>query len=119
VIIFGCGYLVPAAAHDATPISTHRAKSIVNDSAWCPQGDYLMENHTQDEITAHLLATDEHFRSLHEQHTQMSKVIDEIEAKGHVTAADELEEQRLKKLKLHLKDEMNQIRARSRSLSVS
>ncbi len=77
-----------------------------------------MENHTQDEITAHLLAADENFRSLHEQHAQLSKAIDEIELKGHVTEADELEEQRLKKLKLHLKDEMNQIKARNRAVSV-
>ena len=77
-----------------------------------------MENHTQDDLRAHLLATDEHFRALHEQHARFSKLIDAIEAKGHVTEAEELEEQRLKKLKLHLKDEMTEIMVRSGTASV-
>jgi uncharacterized protein YdcH (DUF465 family) len=78
-----------------------------------------MENHTQDDLRAHLLATDEHFRHLHEQHAQYSRLIDDIEARCHVTAADELEEQRLKKLKLHVKDEINEILARYRTAAVS
>jgi uncharacterized protein YdcH (DUF465 family) len=77
-----------------------------------------MENHTQDDLRAHLLATDERFRHLQEQHAQYSKLVDDIEARGLVTEADEIEEQRLKKLKLHLKDEMNEIIARSRTASV-
>jgi len=40
--------------------------------------------------------------------------IEEIESKPHVTGEDELEEQRLKKLKLHVKDEMNEILASAR-----
>lgn len=79
-----------------------------------------MENRTQDEeLKAHLLATDEHFRALAEQHAQLKHKVEEIESKPHVTAADELEEQRLKKLKLRVKDEMNQILAQSRQASVS
>ena len=79
-----------------------------------------MENHTQDEsLKAHLLATDDQFRSLAEQHAQLKKKIEEIESQPHVTGADELEEQRLKKLKLHLKDQMNEIMARYRHASVS
>lgn len=78
-----------------------------------------MENHTQDDLRAHLLASDEHFRSLNEQHAHLCKLIDDIEAKGLVTDADELEEHRLKKLKLHLKDGMNEIMARYRTASVS
>jgi uncharacterized protein YdcH (DUF465 family) len=66
-----------------------------------------MENHTQDEeLKAHLLATNEQFRLLNEQHAQLKHKIEEIEAKPHVTEADEAEEQRLKKLKLNLKDQM-------------
>ena len=69
-----------------------------------------MENHTQDEeLKAHLLATNEQFRSLYEQHAQLKRQIEQIEAKPHVTVADELEEQGLKKLKLSLKDQMKQI----------
>ncbi len=69
-----------------------------------------MENHTQDEeLKAHLLATNEQFRSLSEQHARLKEQIEEIEARPHVTEADELEEQRLKKLKLHLKDQMKEM----------
>lgn len=79
-----------------------------------------MENHTADEeLKAHLLTTNEEFRSLAEQHAQLKYQIGEIESKPHVTAADELEEQRLKKLKLRLKDQMNEILARYRHASVS
>ena len=78
-----------------------------------------MENRTQDEeLKAHLLATDEQFRTLAGQHAQLKHQIEEIESRPHVTPADELEEQRLKKLKLHLKDQMNQILARSKNASV-
>jgi uncharacterized protein YdcH (DUF465 family) len=83
------------------------------DSAWSTQqGDPLMENHTQDEeLKAHLLEGDEHFRSLAEQHAQLKRQIEAIESKSHVTEIDELEEQRLKKLKLHIKDQMLEILA--------
>jgi len=78
-----------------------------------------MENHTQDEeLKAHLLETDEQFRTLAGQHAQLKQKIEEIESKPHVTPADEIEEQRLKKLKLHAKDEMNQILARYKHASV-
>ena len=78
-----------------------------------------MENHTQDEeLKAHLLATNEHFRTLAGQHAQLKKEIEEIESRPHVTPADELEEQRLKKLKLHLKDQMNQILAQNKHASI-
>lgn len=73
-----------------------------------------MENHTQDDIKAHLLATDETFRNLSEQHAHYSKLIEEIEARGLVSDADEIEEHRLKKLKLHVKDQMNEIAAKRR-----
>ena len=69
-----------------------------------------MEIQAQDEeLKAHLLATNPQFRELAEQHAQLKKQVEEIEAKPHVTEADELEEQRLKKLKLQSKDRMNEI----------
>jgi uncharacterized protein YdcH (DUF465 family) len=78
-----------------------------------------MENHTQEEeFKAHLLATNEQFRRLSEQHAHLKHQIEEIESKPHVTGEDELEEHRLKKLKLHVKDEMNEIIAQSRHLTV-
>jgi len=79
-----------------------------------------MENHTQDDdLKAHLLATNEHFRTLAEQHARLKKQVEAIESKPHVTSTDEIEEQRLKKLKLHVKDQMNQVMAQYRHASVS
>ncbi len=78
-----------------------------------------MENHTQEDLKAHLLATNEHFRTLAEQHAQLKRQIEEIESKPHVTGDDELEEQRLKKLKLHIKDQMNDLIAQYKTASVS
>ena len=78
-----------------------------------------MENQTQDDAKAHLLATNEHFRTLCEQHAQLKRQIEEIESKPHVTGADEVEEQRLKKLKLKIKDQMNELLAHSRTATVS
>lgn len=74
-----------------------------------------MENNTQDDLRAHLLATDERFRHLQEQHARYSKLVEDIESRGLVTEAEEIEEQKLKKLKLHAKDEMNEMLARSRA----
>ncbi len=56
-----------------------------------------MEN-TSDALKAHLMATNEEFRSLAEQHSQYHKLLEQIEAKApHLTLEDEVEEQRLKK----------------------
>ena len=73
----------------------------------------------QDELKAHLMATDEAFRRLAEQHAEFKKQIEAIEAKAHLTPEDEVEENRLKKLKLHLKDQMSEIMARYRTQSVA
>ncbi len=77
-----------------------------------------MENHTQEDLKAHLLDTDEQFRSLAEQHAQLKREIEVIESKPHLTSTDEIEEQRLKKQKLRLKDRMNDILAHYRTASV-
>ena len=73
----------------------------------------------QDELKAHLMATDEAFRRLAAQHAEFKKQIEAIEAKAHLTPEDEVEEIRLKKLKLHLKDQMSEIMARYRTQSVA
>ncbi len=78
-----------------------------------------MEHQTPDEeLKAHLLSTNEQFRTLAEQHARLKHQIEEIESKSHVTAEDELEEQRLKKLKLHVKDHMNEILEQYKHASV-
>ena len=73
----------------------------------------------QDELKAHLMATDETFRRLAEEHADYERQIQAIEAKPHLTEQDELEEHRLKKLKLRLKDQMSEIMARHRAQHVA
>ncbi len=73
-----------------------------------------MENSLDNELKAHLMQTDPHFREVCEKHAAYERQIEQIEAKSHVTPDDELEEQRLKKLKLACKDEMQQIMQRNR-----
>ena len=82
------------------------------------QGESLMEN-TQEELKAHLMNTDEGFRRLAEQHLQYHKQLEALEAKPRLTPEEEVEEHRLKKLKLHLKDQMNQIMNRYRAQHVA
>jgi uncharacterized protein YdcH (DUF465 family) len=94
-------------------------------SAWLSQTGYLikgdrtlMEN-TQDELKAHLMKTDEEFRHLAEQHAQYHTQLEALEAKPYLTPEEELEEHRLKKLKLRLKDQMNGIISRQRAQHVA
>ncbi len=79
-----------------------------------------MENiTTQDDLRAHLMATDESFRQLAEQHAAYHKQLEEIEAKPHLTTQDEDDEHRIKKLKLRVKDQMNSIMARYKAQNVA
>jgi uncharacterized protein YdcH (DUF465 family) len=68
-----------------------------------------MEQIATAEIKAHLMQTNEKFRQLMNQHHDYDRQVEALEAKHALTAQEELEEHRLKKLKLHLKDEMEQI----------
>lgn len=78
-----------------------------------------MEKFSQEELKAYLMQSNEEFRSLVEKHAEYAKLIDEIESKSHLTEQDELEEHRLKKLKLHLKDQMHEILNRYRASQVA
>ena len=71
------------------------------------------------ELKAHLMATSEEFRQLVAQHAEYDRLLDAIEAKPHVTPQDEIEEHRIKKLKLRLKDQMNDIMARYKAAKVA
>ena len=77
-----------------------------------------MEN-TQEELKAHLMATDEEFRHLADQHAQFHTQLEALEAKPHLTPEEELEEHRLKKMKLRIKDQMNGIISRHRPQNVA
>jgi uncharacterized protein YdcH (DUF465 family) len=71
-----------------------------------------MEN--LEELKAHLMATSEEFRQLASEHAEYHRKLEALEAKSHFTPGDEEEEHRLKKRKLFLKDQMNQILAHSK-----
>jgi uncharacterized protein len=93
---------------------------IPTDSAWQPhKGERTLMENTQEELKAHLMQSDEEFRRLAEQHAQYHKQLEALEAKPRLTPEDELEEHRLKKLKLHLKDQMNGIISRHRTQHVA
>jgi len=50
------------------------------------------------------------FDELQAQHRDYEKRLEEYKSKSWLTPEEELEEKRLKKLKLHLKDRMEQLR---------
>lgn len=68
-----------------------------------------MDRNTQEEIKAHLMQTNEQFRALMDQHHEYDRLVANLEGKHALSADEEVEEHRLKKLKLHLKDQMEQM----------
>jgi uncharacterized protein YdcH (DUF465 family) len=56
-----------------------------------------------------LLASDEEFRKLVQEHTQYEQRLDSLTHKRYLTDDEKVEEVRLKKLKLRLKDQMEGI----------
>jgi len=78
-----------------------------------------MERNAQDELKAHLMATNEEFRRLCSQHSDYAHRLDVLESLPHPTIEEELEEKRLKKAKLHLKDQMEAIMSQYRSQQVA
>ncbi len=68
-----------------------------------------MDLNIQESLKAHLMQTDEHFRQIMDQHHEFDRMVDMLESKSVLTPDEEWEEHRLKKVKLHLKDEMEQI----------
>ena len=72
-----------------------------------------MENTAIEEMRAHLMATSEEFRHLAAQHAEYSKRVDELETMHAPSEQDQIEEVRLKKLKLHLKDRMAEMISRA------
>ena len=73
----------------------------------------------QEELRAHLMATDDEYRRLATEHSGYARKLDELEALPHLSVEEEVEEHRLKKLKLRLKDQMEAIASRSRSRQVA
>jgi uncharacterized protein len=68
-----------------------------------------MDRNAQEEIKAHLMQTNAEFRQLVEKHHEYDRIVGKLESKSVLTPEEEVEEHRLKKLKLHLKDVMEGI----------
>ena len=80
----------------------------------------MMErNAQQEELKAHLMSTNEEYRNLANQHHDFALKLDQLEALPHLTDEEQIEEHRLKKLKLRLKDQMEAIVSQYRSQSVA
>ena len=102
-------------------LNSHPTEQInPTDSAWLPtKGDRTLMENTQEELKAHLMQTDDEFRRLAEEHAQYHKQLEALEAKSRLSPEEEMEEHRLKKLKLRLKDQMNGIISRYKAQHVA
>ena len=74
---------------------------------------------TDEELKAHLMMTHSEFRLHFEQHHEFEIRLNDLESKAHLSDDEQMEEVRLKKLKLHSKDRMLEIMARFRTEQVT
>jgi uncharacterized protein YdcH (DUF465 family) len=77
-----------------------------------------MEKFAEEQLKAHLIMTHDEFRSLFERHHSYDEQLVALEAKDRLSYDEQMEENRLKKLKLHTKDRMQAILAEHRSQSL-
>jgi len=64
---------------------------------------------TRDDLKEELIATDEEFRRLHEEHQECERRLETLNGRTLLSQDDEMEEKRIKVHKLTLKDRMEQI----------
>ena len=69
----------------------------------------------EEEIKEHLMSANPEFRRLVEEHQRYEGQLRVLHGRNHMTEQDHLEEIRLKKKKLHLKDRMNSMIQKFRS----
>ena len=61
------------------------------------------------QVKDELMASDETYRRLAQEHTQYAQRLEALVTKRFLSEEEQIEETRLKKLKLRLKDQMEQI----------
>ena len=71
------------------------------------------------ELQEHLMATDEQFRRLALEHASHKRRLEELASRPYLTEQERLEEVRLKKIKLRLKDEMHSMLHQANSREVA
>jgi len=70
---------------------------------------------SQEELKAHLIATSEEFRRLVAEHAEYKKQLEALSSRPYLTPQEQIEETRIKKLKLRLKDQMQEMMDRHRA----
>ena len=68
-------------------------------------------------VREQLLASSDEFRKLAEEHCNYSQRLESLANKKYLSEEEKIEEIRLKKLKLRLKDEMETFQVRTRQVS--
>ena len=61
------------------------------------------------ELINTLASSNDELRIAYEEHTRLAGLVDELEARGHLSVEEEVEQHRLKKLKLAEKDKIMRI----------
>ena len=69
----------------------------------------------EEEIKEHLMSANPEFRRMVEEHKQYEGQLYDLNHRHHMTEQDHVEEMRLKKKKLHLKDQMNSMMQKFRN----
>jgi uncharacterized protein YdcH (DUF465 family) len=103
---------------DYPPSLVFRTNRLGEATSW-EELPNMERNNAQEELKAHLVETNEEFRRLASQHSEFAQKLDALESLPHLTYEEELEETRLKKLKLRLKDQMEAIVSQYRSQQVA
>jgi uncharacterized protein YdcH (DUF465 family) len=111
---------MPSSTKSRTRLPTEPS-SEPTDSARQPHWEELpnMERNAQEELKAHLMAANDEYRRLAGQHAEYAQKLDGLESLPHLTYEEQIEETRLKKLKLRVKDQMEAIVSQYRSQQVA
>ena len=78
-----------------------------------------MDRNAQEELKAHLMQTDESFRRLVNEHSDLAHKLEDLASRPHLTEQEQIEEVRLKKLKLNAKDQIELRLSRYRTQHVA